>query len=116
LLHFGKEIGYVFRIVLKVPVHGDNDIALGRVKSRLERCCLAEIPPQPDDAYTPILPIDVIQDFGCLIAAPVVYKDEFVRLPCAIQHAGEPCVERPNIFLLIVQRHDNGNHLKGRHN
>jgi hypothetical protein len=97
--------------MLKVPVHGDDDVTPGKVKSGLESWGLAEISPQPNDAHALILLVDFIQDFGCLIPAPVIHKDEFVRLSYSIKHVGEPCVEWPNILLLIVQGHDNRDRL-----
>jgi hypothetical protein len=70
--------------MLKVPVHGDDDVALHRVKPGLESRRLPEIPPQPDHAHAVVLFVDLIQYFRCLIAAPVIHKNKFVRLPEAI--------------------------------
>src|SRR5215831_7884131 len=50
-----KEAGNLFRIMLEVAVHRDNDTAASEVESGLERRCLAKIAPQPDQVYTPVV-------------------------------------------------------------
>jgi len=110
--HFQKEMWNIFRVVLKVPIHGDDDVALGKVKSRLESCGLAEIPPQPNDAYAGVALVDLIQDRRCSIPTPVIDKDELVRLPYWIEHLDEACVKWPDILLLIVQRYDDRDGLR----
>src|SRR5208337_5271766 len=109
--HFQKEMRDILRVVLKVPIHGDDDVALGKVKSRLESCGLPEIPPQPNDAYAGIALVDLIQDRRGSIPTPVVDKDELVRPPYGIEHLDEACVKWPDTLLLIVQRYDDRNTL-----
>src|SRR5204863_6249546 len=109
--HGDQKLRDILRVVLQVPIHGDNDVALRKVKSGLQGRSLAEVSPQPNDRDSRILLTDLIQELARLVAAPIVDEDDFVRLPETIEHVGEARVKRPNIFLLVVQRYDDGNRL-----
>ena len=47
--HGDQKLRDILRVVLQVPIHGDNDVALRKVKSGLQGCGLAEVSPQPND-------------------------------------------------------------------
>ena len=45
------QAGYVFGIVLQVPVHGDDVFMTGGLDSSVQGCGLAEVAPQADIFY-----------------------------------------------------------------
>ena len=49
LIDFREQRRDIFRSVLEVAIHGDNDFSLGFVKTRGKSGALAEVAPQPDD-------------------------------------------------------------------
>src|SRR3989442_860685 len=80
LFYFGDKGRDLFRIVLQVAVHGDDNVAAGGVEARLQRRRLAEVPAQGDNLDARIALINFVECPRCLVLAAVVDEDDFVRL------------------------------------
>ena len=99
---FGEERGDVFGGVLKVTIHGNDDVAGCFVKARGEGGGLAEVAAQADDFQTGVSFDEIGEEFGGAVAGGVVYKDDFVGLILADEDRGEAIVKgKDGVFFVM---------------
>src|SRR5271165_4032573 len=78
-LDFRDEARDLFRVVLQVAIHGDDDVAARNIKTCLECRGLAEIPAKSDNSYPRIALIDSLKSRRGLVRTTVVDEDNLIR-------------------------------------
>src|SRR5438045_8368268 len=58
LFYFVQKAWNLFGVMLQVAVHGDDDLAPGKIKTCFQRRRLPKIPPQPHQVYAPVVLIN----------------------------------------------------------
>ena len=101
-----QQRGDVFRGMLQIAIHGDDDVAFGFVKAGRERRCLAEIAAQANHLEVPIGLHQIGEQLKASVGRRVVDEKNFVRALQLLQHRREAVVEREDGVLLIVNRND----------
>ena len=92
--------------MLQVAIHGDDDVALGFMKTGGKGGGLSEIPTQPDHLQMPVGLHQVGQQFEAAVGRGVVNEEDFVGLPERLENGGEPVVQAQDGGLLVVYRND----------
>ena len=105
---FFKKARNLFRVVLQIAVHRNDDFAARKIKTRFQSRSLPEIPPQPHQVYAPVVLEDVRKNFERIVLAAVVHKHQLVRLADSVHHFGKLHIERWDVFLFVEERNDNG--------
>ena len=96
----------LFRVVLKIAVHGNDDLATREIESRLESRGLPEISPQANDVDAVIVLVNIRQHLEGIVPAAVVHKHQFVGLADRVHYLGDLHVQRRDIFLLVEEGND----------
>src|SRR5262245_32892715 len=79
LFHLGNKTRNLRRVMLQVTIHCNDDLAVRKVKSSLQRSSLAEISSQTDKNGAGIAVADLDQRFVAQVLASVVHKDHLER-------------------------------------
>src|SRR5579862_700226 len=108
LFHFFDEAGDFGGFVLKIPVHGNDNLASGMVEGSLQRGRLAEVAAQANDRNALVVIGDFRKYTEGAVTAAVIHKDNFVRFAHSIHHIDDFDVERRSTFLLVVEGHNDG--------
>src|SRR4029077_18481282 len=105
LFQLFDESGNLFRIVLQISIHGDNDLAVSSVETGFQRGGLAEVPPQRDDAHTRIRSLNVRKDRHAAVCAPVVNEDDLIGLTKSLHYIRQQHVERQRAAFFVKNRY-----------
>src|SRR5205807_2940069 len=107
-LDFFQKARNLFRVVLQIAVHRNDDFAARKIKTGFQRWGLPKIPPQSHQVYAPVVLEDVRKNLERIVLAAVVHKHQFVRFADSVHHFGKLHVERWDVFLFVEERNDNG--------
>ncbi len=107
-LDFLEKARNLLRIVLQIPIHGNNHFAARKIESRLQRWGLAEIAPQPHQIHPAIMLVNVGKHLERIIAAAVVDKNQLIAFADRVHHLCDFHVQRWNVLLLVIERDDDG--------
>ena len=108
LFNFGHEGGDLFRVVLQVAIHGDDDLAARGIKACLQRRGLAKVPAQGDNSYAGVALIDFVERLQCVVRTAVVDEDNLIRFVEPCHHLSQSHVKWGDVRCLVVERHHNG--------
>ena len=97
-------------IVLKVAVDRDDDVALGFLEAGLQRGGLAEVAPEPDDAYLVVLRVQTRERREGAVGRAVVDEDDLPRPTEWFEHGRELVVQQRDAALLVVHGDDHRDH------
>ena len=106
LFDFLEKPGNLFRVVLQIPVHGDDDLAAREIKSGFQPGGLPEISAQADDVDAVIVLVNIRQHLEGVVPAAVVHEHQFVGFADGVHYFGDLHVQRRDILLLVEE----GNH------
>src|SRR5580658_4047855 len=110
LIDFAQQRGDVFGGMLKVAIHGDDDVALGFVKAGRKGRCLAEVAAQPDDLQMSIGLHQIGQQLEAAVGRGVVDKQDFIGTAEQLQYGRKPVVQGQDGGLLVVDGDYNRQH------
>ena len=100
------------RIVLKIAVDRDDDVALRLRETGLERGRLAEVAPEPNDANVVVCSMQARQRGERAVGRAVVDEDDLPRLVELLERRGKLVVEERDAALLVVYRDDHRDHAR----
>ena len=98
----------VRRVVLAVPVEGDDERAAGQVEAGRQRGGLAEVRAKLHDAERRQLDRELAEARARRVRRSVVDDDQLVRLPQALHDVPEAHEEGADVVLLVVDGDDDG--------
>ena len=108
LFNFGHEGGDLFRVVLQVAIHGDDDVAARGIKACLECRGLAKVPAQDDNFYAGVARVDFVERLQGVVRTAVVDEDNLIRFIEPCHYLSQSHVKRGDVCSLVVERHHNG--------
>jgi len=79
LSELGEQSRDLLGTMLKVVVHGHNDLVVGGPDAGEKRVVLTEVTAQHQPVDTPVLASQFHDDIPTCVAAPVVDENQFVR-------------------------------------
>ena len=85
LVELRKQPRNLGRVVLQVGVDGYDDVAFRVLEPCRERCCLAEVAPQPDDAHVRLSAVEARQRGERAVGRAVVDEHGFPWLAERLQ-------------------------------
>jgi len=108
LLVQADELWNHFRFVLEVGIHQDHGITSGMVQRCAQGGLMAEVPGQHHDFDTDVVPRRFQEQLAGLVAATVVYENDFVRSPWNSVEYTQYSLEqfRKDIFFVIDRNAD----------
>ena len=104
---FFQKAGNFFRIVLQVPVHGNDNFPAGKIKTGFQRRGLAKIAAQTNYIHAAVVFVNIGENFVGIIFAAIVDEDHLVWLADGVHNFGELHVELRDAFLLVEERNHN---------
>ena len=102
------------RVVLEITVDGHDHVARCFREAGSERRGLAEVAAEPDDADVVVSAVQSRESRERPVGRPVVDEDRFPGLCGCLEHLGELCEQRPDVFFLVVHRDDDRDHGRER--
>ncbi len=105
-----KQRGDVFRGVLKVAIHGNDDVALGFVKAGGESGGLAEVAAEADNLEAMVGLDEIGEKLVAAVGGGVVDEKDFVGAVDGGEDSGQAVVERQDGVLFVVNGDDEGKH------
>src|SRR5215469_1173918 len=105
----------VVRVVLQVPVHGNDVLAAGVVEASRQAGGLPKVPPQLHHRHPAVHRRDFTKQRERAILRAVIYQDNLETLAMALHDRLQAIVEVGHVFLFVVQRYDNGVLRHGKH-
>ena len=109
---FGEEARDLGRIVLKVAVDRDDDVALRLRETRLECGRLAEVAPEPNDANVVVRSVQARERGERAVGRAVVDENDLPRLIELPEGRGKLVVQEGDTALLVVYRDDHRDHAR----
>ena len=103
-----RDAWNILRIVLKVPIHGDDVFTPGSMETCRQRGCLPEIPAEPEDNRIRSVAGDLFEPLERPVRRTVVNEDDFIRPPQRLHRAVQRIPEGRDGLFLIEQRHNDG--------
>jgi hypothetical protein len=95
-------------VILKIGVHGDDDLAPCIGDPYRESRRLAVVPVEPEGANLPVLSLERTNRIEGTVGAAVVDKDDFEGIAVRLHHRRNGFDKRSKALLLIVERNDDG--------
>ncbi len=108
LVELFHEGGNVVGIVLKIAVHGEDELAGGVVETGGERRGLAEVPAQLDHEDAAVDRGDLFEQFVGAVPGAVVNKHHLKAVGHLFHYLLQAGVQYGDVFFLIVKRNDDG--------
>ena len=100
------EFGDFIRTVLQVGIHGDDNIALGVIKSAIQRRRFAVIASELDPLHFRIFLRQGSDDFPGIVGTSVVNVNDLERQLPGIHHTNDPVGKFGQRLFLVEQRYD----------
>ena len=111
LFELGQEARNLGRVVLKIAVEREDQVAPGGLERGREGRRLAEVAPKPDRPHSRIAPGQCGQDGPRTVATAIIDENEFDWPSRAVgEHGIELAVQRGQAFFFIVDRDDDADH------
>ena len=95
-------------IVLQVAIHGDDVLAAGMIETCGQAGGLAEVAAQFDDRHAAVHSGDLAQHGEGVVVRAIVHQNHLECLAAGFHHRFQAVVEVGDIFLLVMQRYDDG--------
>ena len=102
--HGVQQLGDVGRVVLKVRIQGDNDLAPGKIKTGGKGGRLPKVAPKADHHYARIRLVQGLHQLKAAVGTTVVHQHDFVALYHPLKRSGDLLVQRANIGRLVIDR------------
>src|SRR5580700_2463914 len=115
LLENREQLRNLFRRMLQVVIHGDDDAVLGRPNSSQQSIVLAVIAHEVDGAYPCELALELADDGPTFVGAGVIYQNEFVLPGDRRKRLREPLHKFRQDGFASVNRHHDRNAGPSRH-
>ena len=91
----------VFRIVLQVRIHRNDDLARCEIEARLHGRGLSEVAAEVNDLEARMLRCHFVEQCGTAVGAAVVDEDDFPRLAQLLQRREESFAQRGQAFFFV---------------
>src|SRR6266436_9870524 len=110
LIQFGQELRNIGRIILKIAIHGDEDISLGKTNPGHESRRLSGITAQLDEAQ--LRPRQLPDNLARLIDAAVVHHNDLVGKAESFEAAKESRQKLLEVFRLVENGQNDRNQFR----